>query len=213
MPAGSDLAVQFAPPSAMLPREPRAGHGEERVRNSFDMITSIGHFKRLADAGFIDLDEPRETILKDNSMQTCHSQRSRHKNQESEHHQKSLLTQQIHAEYSAWIHDAWDDFVEKMDCSTNRPTLRLGDDLKAYCSLHLAGRYHGKKICTRTNLTFRYVKLNCLPNVYQWKVTIEPVDFMPALIGSGSAMTTCSCILKCCCLQPPTRDLLALLET
>ena len=139
------------------------------VHDSFTYLNSK-HFKKFADEGYIDLDEPdqRET--------------------------------QSGMEYNNWIHDAWRDFIIKMNRSKERPTIQLGDDLQAHCSTRLSGCYYGKTICTNTFITFRYVKIQGLEDVYQWKAKLDPVHFMRTLSTPGASMT-CSCILKCCCIN------------
>ena len=141
---------------------------------SVNYLNSSKHFKRLADEGYIDLDdEPKRSY-------------------------SSSIRSGI--EYDRWIHDAWDDFINKMQTAASRPTIKLGNDLQAYCSTHLSGSYYGKTMCTNTFLTFRYVKLVGLEHVYQWKVTLDPVHFMQTQ-SISEISTTCSCILKCCCIK------------
>lgn len=197
--------ISLGLPHVMSTREPRTrptSEEEQRVRKSFAAIISNGNFKRLADMGFVDLEEPQETTPGGHHKKNYQGQESRHQKKSTE----GLLSQQIQAEYSCWIHDAWEDFIERMSRTTDRPTLRLGDDLEAHCSVHLCGWYHGKKICTRTHLTFCHVKLPCFRHLYQWKVKLEPEAFMPAFVGPGPSTTTCSCILECCCVNRCTRD-------
>ena len=153
----------------------RYANNYARLHESVDYLNSTKHFKRLADEGYIDLDEPK---------QTCSSIQSG-------------------IEYDRWIHDAWNDFVNKMQrAASRRPVIKLGNDLQAYCSTHLSGSYYGKTMCTNTFLTFRYIKLVGPEHVYQWKVTLDPVHFMQTQSGPElSATWRCSCILKCCCIQ------------
>lgn len=139
------------------------------------------HFKQLADEGYIDLDEPDQRDTPSGK------------------------------EYNNWIHDAWHGFIKKMNRSQERPTIQLGDDLRAYCSTRLSGCYHGKTICTSTFITFRYVKLRGLEDVYQWKAKLDPVHFMRT-VSTPRASTTCSCILKCCCINQRKIDDRAILK-
>ena len=143
-----------------------------RIREGFAFLNSNQHFKKLADEGYIDLDEPRQTIFEDATMPD-------------------------RLEYNRWIHEAWSDFINQMNRKKNRPTISLVDDSRAYCNAHLSGTYFGRIVCAKTHITFRYTNLEGLRYVYQWKVKLEPNLFSST---SGNA-TNCSCILKCCCIN------------
>ena len=162
----------------MSANECRYVNDNARVHDSFVHLNSTTHFNRLADEGYIDLDEPTRS---DSSTQSD-------------------------TEYNRWIHDAWHDFIKKMHMVEDRPTIQLGDDLQAYCSTHLSGSYYGKTLCTNTFLSFRYVKIYGLKDVHQWKVKLTPVHFMKTRSRPGSLTTTCSCILECCCINQSQTD-------
>ena len=105
-------------------------------------------FKRLANCGYIDLDE--EMHVSDGKKDV---------------------------EYLCWIHEAWHDFINQMSGTNDRPIIRLEKDMCAHCTARLKGIYNGEDVTAKTHLTFRYIPLEHLKSTYHWKVSLYPTTF------------------------------------
>ena len=106
-----------------------------------------GDFKRLADVGYLELDD---TTPPDN-IDAAHCEA-----------------------YVEWAHDAWEDFIKRMHGPVRkRPLIRI-DNGVVESIVDLTGNMRGTKMCAQAHLIFRYCPLEWSESVFRWKVELKP---------------------------------------